>query len=293
MVTMPNQIPLMPFDSFPAVKGPCADEVSAERKVSPWMRWTARCGFVAEGAMYLLLGGFALIAAVSSRQRPQGYLGAMDRLAELPLGGFMLVALLTGLAAFVAWKLIQATFDPEYRGTRHGVNRLLARLGSLCSALIQSVLIGGAAWRLFAARGMSDRGLTMAQWITWAMRQPLGRWVVAIIGVGIALFGLFQLYCAATEDIGMSIGLSEREQHRLIVTVSLFGVLTRGMVFVLIGALLDYTAWRFHAGRAQGLAAALYAVRRQADGSWLLGVVAFGLMAYGLFQFAKARYCHI
>jgi len=138
------------------------DDMSADRKVSLWMRWTARCGFVAEGAMYLLLGGFALIAAFFSRQRPQGYLGAMDRLAELPLGGFMLVALLAGLAAFVAWKLIEATFDPEYRSTRHCVNRLLARLGYLGSALIQSVLIGGAAWHLFAARGTPDRGLTTA-----------------------------------------------------------------------------------------------------------------------------------
>jgi len=266
------------------------DDMSADRKVSLWMRWTARCGFVAEGAMYLLLGGFALIAAFFSRQRPQGYLGAMDRLAELPLGGFMLVALLAGLAAFVAWKLIEATFDPEYRSTRHCVNRLLARLGYLGSALIQSVLIGGAAWHLFAARGTPDRGLTTAQWITWAMEQPLGRWAVAIVGVGIAVFGFFQIYRAATADIGMRIGLSER--HRLIFTVSVFGVLTRGVVFVLIGALLDYTAWRFHAGRAQGLVSALYAVRRQAYGSWLLGILALGLMAYGLFQFAKARYRH-
>jgi len=283
---------LMPFNSSPAVKGPCVDDMAADRKVSPWMRWTARCGFVAEGAMYLLLGGFALIAAVFSRQRPQGYLGAMDRLAELPLGGFMLVALLTGLAAFVAWKLIEATFDPEYRSTRHCVSRLLARMGYLCSALIQSVLIGGAAWHLFAARGTTDRGLTTAQWITWAMQQPLGRWAVAIVGVGIAVFGLFQIYRAATVGIGMRIGLRDHKQHHLIVSVSLFGVLTRGVVLVLIGALLDYTAWRFHAGRAQGLVSALYAVRRQAYGSWLLGVLALGLMAYGLFQFAKARYRH-
>jgi Domain of Unknown Function (DUF1206) len=280
----------MPIDSPPAIKGPCVDGMAADRKVSPWMRWTARCGFAAEGAMYLLLGGFALVAAVFSRQRPQGYLGAMDRLAELPLGGFMLIALLTGLAAFVAWKLIQATFDPEYRNTRHCVNRLLARLGYLGSALIQSVLIGGAAWHLFVARGTPNRGLTTAQWITWAMQQPLGRWVVAIVGVGIAVFGFFQIYRAATVSIGTRIGLSDRKRHRLIVTVSLFGVLTRGVVLVLIGILLGYTAWRFHAGRAQGLVAALYAVRRQAYGSWLLGVLALGLMAYGVFQFAKARY---
>jgi hypothetical protein len=280
----------MLVDSSAAVRESCADDMSANRNISPWIRWTARCGFVAEGAMYLLLGGFALLAAIFSRQRPQGYLGAMHRLAQLPLGGVMLVALLAGLTAFAAWKLIQAAFDPEHRDTRFRVKRLLTRLSYLGSALIQSVLIGGAAWRLFMARGAANRGRTTAQWITWAMQQPLGRWAVAIIGVGIAVFGLFQIYRAATVSIGKRIGLSGQERHHLIVAISLFGVLTRGMVFGLIGVLLGYTAWRFHAERAQGLVAAMYALRQQVYGSWLLGVVAFGLMAYGVFQFAKARY---
>jgi hypothetical protein len=267
--------------------------MSVNRNVSPWIRWIARCGFLAEGAMYLLLGGFALVASTFPSQRPQGYLGAMHRLDELPWGSVMLVALLAGLTAFAAWKLIQAAFDPEHRDERLSGKRLLARLGHLCSAVIQSVLIGGAAWQLLLARGATDRGRTMAQWITWAMQQPLGRWAVAFIGIGIAVFGFFQIYRVVTVSIGRRIGLMGLEQHHLLAAISLFGVLTRGAVFGLIGVLLSVTAWRFHAERAQGLLAALYALREQVDGSWLLGVVALGLMAYGVFQLAKARYCHI
>jgi hypothetical protein len=283
----------MLVDSAATVMESCANVMPANRKVPAWIRWTARCGFVAEGAMYLLLGGFALVAATFPRERPQGYIGAMHRLAELPLGGVMLVALLAGLVAFAAWKLIQAAFDPEHRGVRFCVKRLLARLGYLGSAVIQGALIGGAAWRLFMVRGGTNRGLTTAQWITWAMQQPFGRWAVATIGIGIAVFGLFQIYRVATVNIGERIGLSGRERHHLLVAISLFGVVTRGVVFGLIGVMLVFTAWRLHAERAQGLVAAMYALKEQADGSWLLGVVAFGLMAYGVFQFAKARYRHI
>ena len=239
--------------------------------------------------MYFLLGGFALIAATFPQQRPQGYQGAMHRLAELPLGGVMLVALLAGLAAFAAWKLIQAVFDPEHRGERFCLRQLLVRLGYLCSAVIQSALIGGAIWWLLVARGATNRGLTTAQWITWAMQQPLGRWGVAITGIGIAVFGFFQIYRAATESLCARIGLSG-QRHHVLLAISMFGVLIRGVVFGLIGVLLGFTAWRFHAERAQGLVAALEALREQVDGSWLLGVVALGLMAYGVFQFAKARY---
>jgi hypothetical protein len=266
--------------------------MSANRNVPPWIYWVARCGFVAEGAMYLLLGGFALAAATFPHQRPQGYLGAMHRLAELPLGGAMLVALLVGLAAFAAWKLIQAAFDPEHRGAPFSGKRLLARLGYLCSAVIQIVLIGGATWQLLLTRGATNRERTTAQWITWAMQQPLGRWAVASIGIGIAVFGLFQIYRAVAVRIGRRIGWDGQDWHHLLVAISLFGVLTRGIVFTLIGVLLSFTAWRSHAERAQGLVAALYALREQVDGSWLLGVVALGLMAYGVFQFAKARHCH-
>jgi len=283
----------MSVASFPAGNRTHDDRLSAELEVSPWVHWMARCGFVAEGVVYLLLGGFALIAATFPGQRPQGFLGAMNGLAKVPLGGVMLVALLSGLAAFVAWKLIQAGFDPEHRQARYSVKRWLARLGCLCSAVINSVLIGGAAWRLLIVRGAADHDRTTAQWTSWAMQQPLGRWVVAIIGAGIAVFGLFQIYRVVTLGIGKRIGLTSRERHHLIVAISLFGVLTRGMVFGLIGILLGNAAWRFQAGRTQGLVAALYALRRQNYGSWLLGAVAFGLMAYGVFQFAKARYRHI
>lgn len=280
----------MLVDGSAAVRESRADVMSVNRDVSPWFRWIARCGFVAEGAMYLLLGGFALVASTFPSQRPQGYLGAMHRLGELPWGGVMLVALLAGLAAFAAWKLIQAAFDPEHRGAQLSGKRLLARLGYLCSAVIQSVLIGGAIWQLLLTRGAADRGRTTAQWITWAMQQPLGRWAVAFIGIGIAVFGFFQIYRAVTVIIGRRIALSGLEQHHLLAAISMFGVLTRGVVFALIGVLLSFTAWRFHAERAQGLVAALYALREQVDGSWLLGVVALGLMAYGVFQFTKARY---
>lgn len=89
------------------------------------------------------------------------------------------------------------------------------------------------------------------------------------------------------------IGLADHKRHHLIVAISLFGEPTRGTIFGLMRVLLSYAAWRFHARGEEGLVAVLYALRRQAYGSWLLGVVAFGLMAYGIFQFAKARYRNI
>ena len=46
-------------------------------------------------------------------------------------------------------------------------------------------------------------------------------------------------------------------------------------------------------GEARGLGEALRALRGHAYGPWLLGGVAFGLVAYGLYQCVAARYCRI
>jgi hypothetical protein len=64
----------------------------------------------------------------------------------------------------------------------------------------------------------------------------------------------------------------------------------RGVVFGIIGAFLILAAWRYNATEARGLEGALETLRRQPLGQWLLAAVALGLVAYGVFQFVKARY---
>jgi hypothetical protein len=68
------------------------------------------------------------------------------------------------------------------------------------------------------------------------------------------------------------------------------GHLARGVVFGLIGVFLVRAAWQYDPEEAIGLDGALAKVLRADYGDTLLGLVAAGLAAYGVYCFAEARY---
>jgi len=75
--------------------------------------------------------------------------------------------------------------------------------------------------------------------------------------------------------------------------VGILGHLARCVVFGLIGIFLVKAAWEFDSKQARGLDGALLEVVHQPYGGLLLGAVAVGLLAYGLFCFVQARYRRI
>lgn len=262
-----------------------------DRKPARWLRWMARCGIVAEGLIYVLVGGLALLVAFNPGRRAQGSGSALATLGDAPWGRAMLLVLALGLAAFVLWQFVQALFDPEHRRDRWTMKRMAVRLGSLLSACLHAVLVGDAAWYVFGpGGGGTSGGQAQAHWTQQAMQLPLGRWAVAATGIGIVVFGLFQFYRAATGVKDPGLDLSRTRLRIPIVALAVFGCLARGVVFALVGAFLVHAAWRYNAAHATGIAGALSTLQERAYGSWLLGAVALGLIAYGIFQIAKARF---
>ena len=72
-----------------------------------------------------------------------------------------------------------------------------------------------------------------------------------------------------------------------------FGLDARGIVFGLVGLFLIVSSLRFHPNEATGLGGALQEFLRQPSGSWILLIIALGLIAYGLLMLAVARYGRI
>jgi hypothetical protein len=127
------------------------------------------------------------------------------------------------------------------------------------------------------------------------MAQPLGRWVVAVVGVGTVAFGLYELYRAAGSEAAKHLDLSgvEPRNRRRIVFLGRAGLAARGIVFGIAGWFLLRASYQVDADEVRGLGGALRALEEQPHGRWILGTVAFGLAAYGLFLFLKAKYRRI
>lgn len=262
-------------------------------RAAPWLRWSARIGMLAGGAIYLLIGGLALAGAFDSAQHPSGSIGAMSKLERFPLGHVMLPLLAAGLLAYVMWQLILTVLDPECTKGRWTIKRLALRFHHLWSAALHCLLVGLAAWQMFDSGGVGGQGQTQRQLVALALHFGGGRWLIGGIGAGIVGFALVQWAMACRPQKVTRMELADSVLRLPILGLLVLGYLSRGVLFALIGALLLHAAWRNDPDQAAGISGALQWLRQQSLGPWLLGTLAVGLIAFGLAQLAEARYREI
>jgi hypothetical protein len=264
-------------------------EIGESDSLRRWERWTGHAGYVAQGAVYLLLGGFALFADIRHRRQPDGAQGALTELSQATYGKILLALLAFALAAFVVWHLLLAIVDPEHRGDRTRPRRWLVRLRHLCSGIFYGALVVEAIWILFGW-GAVDGALAHSRWSARLLQFPAGRVIVASVGVGIGVFAVTQFYRAVTDDKSKRVDLSHTKWRRLINMLGLFGYVSRSALFALLAVYVTDAAWRSDPRYARGVGGTLGHLRHRQYGVWLLAILATGLMAYGLFQITKERY---
>lgn len=254
------------------------DAARSAREVAAWVPPLARLGYAAKGVVYLLVGAIAFQAATAAGS-PEGARGALRSLADESGGRLVLAAIAIGLFAHVLWRLVQAVRDPEHRG--HDTRRIGMRLFFALGAAIYGSL-AVAAWQL--AQGRPD-GSGEASWIPRLFELPAGRWLVVAAGVAVVGYGVHQVLKAAKGDVMRRLA---RQDHRLRM-LGRFGVGARGLVLLPVGGFIVQAGRTYDASAAGGTEAAL----RMLDRGSLLAVVGLGLLAYGLFQLAKAAYRRI
>ena len=72
--------------------------------------------------------------------------------------------------------------------------------------------------------------------------------------------------------------------------IGTIGHIARAIVFALVGWFLLKAAYEFDAKEAVGLDGALTKILQAAYGPWLLGFIAAGLIAFGIYSISEARY---
>ena len=245
-------------------------------------------GYWARGVAYLAVGWLATLAAVNDTQPPT-LKGAFTAIAEQqPVGWLLLAMLAGGLVLHGVWRLIQAVLD------LHGEGGDFKGLAKRAGALVSAVLHAGLG--LMAVAVVVDweyliggrDGSTVETWITRILEWPLGRWLVAVVGVGAILMGLVKTTkarSAAFQDIQAGARLMS-----LIKLIGRLGLISKGLIFALIGFFFLTAAWQTEPTEAGGVRAAFHRLGDAPLGDWLFAVVAAGLMTYGLFSLLKGWY---
>ncbi len=254
--------------------------VDIPRSLPKWVTPVARVGYVARGVVYLGIGYLAGRASLGAGT-PRGASGA---LRELTLNGghWVIGALAAGLAAHAVWRFVQAALDPECpRGKRRRLLRVLYILSGIVNASLAYT-----AWQLFRGtpRSGADEGEERVAGLL--LSQPLGRWLVGLVGVAVLAFAAQQLYVAWHVNFAKYIEVHDPRIRRVVIAIGRLGIAARAVVLAILGAFFIDAAYRYDASAAGGTDDALSWLGR----GWLLGLVAAGLIAFGLLQFAYARF---
>lgn len=261
---------------------------------SPAIAALARAGYAAKGAVYVLVGGLAFVAAMGSGGETTGSRGALRSLPDQPYGRVILAVVAFGLAGYALWCFVRAVLDPERAGS--DAKGLAKRAFQFVKGVIHVGLVIAAIGILrgTAARSGGEGGRAQ-DWTAWLMTFWWGVWLVGIAGLAVMAYGATQIYKGWTSDLDdqLSLGRMNPTAARWTVRFSRFGMAARGVVFGIIGVFLVLAAYHANPQEVKGVGEALAALERQPYGPFLLGVVALGLIAYGLYQFILARYRRI
>ncbi|MEO6986747.1 MAG: DUF1206 domain-containing protein, partial [Paralcaligenes sp.] len=195
-----------------------------------------------------------------------------------------------GLAAYVLWQMVLTVLDPECKEGRLSLQRMAVRIHHLWSAALHCVLVGIAGWQLLGFSHGGDDGQTQQLLTAMALQIQGGRWLVGGIGVGIVAYALIQWVLACCPQKNTRMELADTPLRVPLLALFVFGYAARGALFGFIGVLLVRAAWWHDPNEAAGISGALQSMRHQPFGPWLLGIVALGLIAFGVAQIAKARY---
>jgi uncharacterized membrane protein YidH (DUF202 family) len=263
--------------------------VSTLREVahSTWVEGAGRAGLVAKGASYVLVAILAIQVAVGAGGEPADRQGALDAVADEPLGWLALLLLAIGFAGYGLWRFAQALFDRDREGTD------VTGLGKRASDFGKGVLyVGLAAVSVSLMAGGDAAGSEEDTATSRMLDLPLGRWIVSAVGLAIVGAGAWNGYRALTVNFrdDLKTRRMSKEEDRWYTAMGVFGHLARAVVFALVGIFLLRAAYQYDPDEAIGLDGALAKLAGEAFGPVLLGTVAFGLLAYGLFCFVQARY---
>ncbi|GGM07243.1 membrane protein [Streptomyces fumigatiscleroticus] len=249
----------------------------------------ARAGFTARGVIYLLVGVLALQIAFGDGKREADRSGALTEIAEKPFGAVLLWALGLGLVGMALWRLSEALFGAVGPEGHTAKKRLLAAARSLFYAFTAFSVLSFAAGS-GSGGGSSDeqsRDVT-AEVLRW----PGGQWLVGVAGAAIVVTGVGIGARAVRRKYHdkMKLGQMGPRVRRLVDVTGIGGGAARGVVFAAAGAFAVRAAADYEPDKAKGLDDTLRSFADTPLGPWLLVLVAAGLVLFGVFSFAMARW---
>jgi hypothetical protein len=257
-----------------------------------WIEKLSRFGYAVRGVLYVVIGMLAVQVALGRGGDTTGKDGAIAAIGNQAFGGVLLVLIIVGLAGYSLWGFVRAFLDPFKRGT--DAKGLLQRGGYLVSAVVYgSLIFPTVQFLLQPGKDQKPGGNSSADFSASLLSHPpLGQWLLVLIGVVAFGGGLGQMWLAFSGDFQKDLKFREMSENSeaLARRVGRAGHAARGVVFAMMGFFIAKAAWDADPNQAKGLDGELQTLVQQPYGPVLLGAVALGLIAFGVYSILCARW---
>lgn len=246
----------------------------------------ARAGYVAKGVVYGITGVLTCLAAFNMGGSKTGQKGVFKYLEDQPFGNAILVLMALGLLCYAGWRFYQSIKDPENIGSDD--KGKVKRIGFFVSGLIYLGYAAFAVKTLISAGSSGSGGKTFG-----FLSGGFGVFVFAVIGLSLVGVCIFQIKKAVSGKFLQKFNyksITEEKRRKVIKNTGYMGIISRAVIFGIMAFFFLRAAYHSNTNDIKTTADAFSFLQDSAYGAWLMGLVAAGLVCYGIFMFMTAKY---
>lgn len=245
----------------------------------------ARGGYIVSGLLHLIIGYLAIrLAFGESGTADQS--GALAELATKPGGKAALWVAAAALLAMGLWRLVETALGRSTSPkSQSGSSEALDRAKALGLALVYL----GFAWSAFGfalgtgkSNGEQNAGMSAR-----LMQTTAGTVALIIAGLIVVGVGGYHVYKGASQSFVDDL---KGRSGKLVRRLGTVGYVAKGLIIVAAGLLVVVAALRSDPAKATGLDGALKTLGAQPYGVALLIAAGLGIITYGFYSFAMARF---
>ena len=250
-------------------------------------RTLARVGYVVLGIVHLIIGAIAISVAVGPGGGEADQGGAMEQISRVPFGVVVLWLIVLGLAALGIWRIAEAFLERDPDSKKRWGHRI-KEIGTAFAyfAIAATALV-------YALGGRSDSSQSTTTFSARLLATPGGVALLVLIGLIILGVGIAFVVRGIRKDFEKQLTLPAGKVGDGVRVFGIVGYVAKGIAVAVVGVLFVVAAFTHDPEKAGGLDSALKSLAELPFGQVILWLVGAGLMIYGAYCFARARYTRL
>jgi Domain of Unknown Function (DUF1206) len=246
----------------------------------------ARAGYVVSGLLHMIIGYLAIRIALGVGGESADQSGALAALAANRGGIVALWVVVVALVVMGLWRLVETALgrstDPKSQGAS---SEVLDRIKAFALAVVYLAFAYSAfGFARGAGKSTAKQNSAMSARL---MQTSAGTITLIACGLIIVAVGGYHVYKGSSRNFLDDL---KGKSSNLVRRLGMVGYIAKGLVIAGAGVLVVVAACRSEPNKATGLDGALKTLGAQPYGAALLIAAGLGIITYGLYSFAMARY---